>query len=179
MDNYKNLYKLIDGLNNKIKKLENNKIRSQSIIESYRIHYPKENLSNKKYIGLLFDNNINNFDCDNNSDEKPLSSFIKLKKSNILINYYIQLELDSTPLSSVICSISIGIKTKSESKIKIIKGTKQYFDLSNNLIINNRITISNTIVYMSDLGEELCIIGEFNSCCIPNSKKSLLKIFYI
>ena len=31
----------------------------------------------------------------------------------------------------------------------------------------------------SDINEELCIFGEFNSLFIPNSDKSIFKIFYI
>ena len=128
MSEYKKLYKQIGDLNNKIKKLENivgNKKNStqqinknisnssKSTLLSYRIHFPSDIQSNKKYIGLKFNNNFDDFDSDEKSNSKNLISFIKLNKSNIIINYTIQLELelDYTPLNPIYCSIAIGIKT--------------------------------------------------------------------
>jgi hypothetical protein len=194
MNEYKNLYKLIDNLNLKIKNLESNKIKSSSknllnkklnqnnlntLIESYRIHHSKENQTEKKYVGLMFDNNFNNFDSEDNTGNKNLCSFIKLKKSNIIINYSIQLELNYTPISSVICSLALGIRSKSDSKIKIIKGTKYQFDLTSTDVINNKITINNTILYCSASDEELCMIVDVGSNCFVNNKKSIIKLLYI
>ena len=184
MNNYKNLYKLIDGLNNKIKTLESvnsNQIipTNNTVLESYQIYHSKEVSSTKKYVGLLFDNNINKFESDENSGNKNLYSFIKLTKSNILINYSIQLELNFTPISSIICTLALGIKSKSDSKIKIIKGTKYLFDLANANIINGHLTISNTTLYLSNGGEELCMIVDFGLNCKVNHKKSLIKLLYV
>lgn len=200
MTEYKKLYKQIGDLNNKIKKLENivgNKKKflqqtnknilneSKSTLLSYRIHFPKDSYSNKKYIGLKFDNNFNNFDSDEKSINKNLIPFIKLTKSNIIINYTIQLELDLdyTPLNPINCSIAVGIKTSIDTKIKIIKGTKYNFDLCGPNTIDNKLIISNNILYAAEEGEELCIIADFDfasgSNCIINSKKSIIKLLLI
>ena len=98
--------------------------------------------------------------------------------------------MNFTPLNSIQCSIAIGIKNTSDTsdtKIKIIKGTKYNFDLahpSQNLNqINNNIIISNNILYSAEDGEELCIIADFDfasgSNCIVNSKKSIIKLLFI
>ena len=219
MNNYKNIYKLIDGLNNKIKKLESydanynklnnnnsnitsniknycykqektidknqnqnqnqNTIISNTLLESYRIHHSEKYLTTKKYVGLLFDNNFNNFDSDGSSGNKQLNSFIGLRKSNIILSYSLQLELSFTPITSIICSFSLGIKSKSDPKIKIIKGTKHQFDLANSNIVNGHIIVSNTTIYLSNGDEELCMIGDFGSNCKVNPKKSLIKLLYV
>ena len=204
MSNYKNLYKLIDGLNSKIKildfdvknipnknkiekKIENkieNKIekinnQDRSKIESYKILSPSEiTYGKKKYIGLLFDNNFNNYETDDNSKNGNAISFINLAKSNIIINYSIYLELNYTPLSSIICVIALGIRTKTDSKIKIIKGSKQIFDVVNSNVIMGNINLTNTTIYMCGGNEELCMIADFGSVCKINSRKSLIKLFY-
>ena len=197
MSNYKNLYKLIDGLNNKIKNLElsqeiiqnksnnNNKPQNNenknilvSKIESYRIQSSNEINSTKKYIGLMFDSNFNNFETDENSGNKNLITFIKLPKSNIVINYLIQLELNYTPLSQIICSIALGIRSKSDYKIKIIKGTRQIFDVANCHILLGTFNLTNTTIYMSEGDEELCMIADLGNVCKVNPRKSLIKLLY-
>lgn len=194
MSEYKKLYKQINDLNNKIKKLENvvgNKKQSQnykniynnykSTLLSYRVHFPKETYSNKKYIGLKFNDNFNEFDSDEKSNTKNLLSFIKLIKSNVIINYTIQLELNYTPLNSIPCSIAIGIKTTTDSKIKIIKGTKYNFDLLNANTIENKLVISNNVLYSAEDNEELCIIADFDSGsnCVVDNKKSIIKLLFV
>ena len=203
MNNYKNLYKLIDGLNNKIKILEsdvsnlvdknksikniNNGIEKdiktnlqiKSKIESYRILSPNDFTSTKKYIGLMFDSNFNNFETDENSGGKNLLPFIQLPKSNIIINYFIQLELNYTPLSSVICTLALGIRSKTDSKIKIIKDTRQIFDVTNSLVVLGTINLTNSSMYMCGGDEELCMIGDLGSICKVNPRKSLIKLLYI
>lgn len=196
MSEYKKLYKQIGYLNNKIKKLENiigNKKHSQqqinkntfcvpkSTLQSYRIHFPTNVQTNKKYIGLKFNDNFNDFDSDEKSNCKNLIPFIKLSKSNIIINYTIQLELDYTPLNPIHCSIAIGIKTTIDTKIKIIKGTKYNFDLVGPNTIDNKLVISNNVLYSAEDDEELCIIADFDSGsnCAVNSKKSIIKILFI
>jgi len=196
MSEYKKLYKQIADLNNKIKKLENivgNKKQSQnynnicnsykSTLLSYRVHFPKETYYNKKYIGLKFNDNFNDFDSDDKSNSNNLLSFIKLIKSNVIINYTIQLELNYTPLNSIPCSIAIGIKTTSDSKIKIIKGTKYNFDLSNPNTIENKLMISNNVLYSAEDNEELCIIADFDfasgSNCVVDNKKSIIKLLFV
>lgn len=203
MAEYKKLYNQIDKLNNKIKKLElsieekkkqfiktncsnlnkNNTNVSKSTLFSYRIHFPKESYSTKKYIGLKFDDNPNEYDSDTKSGNKNLMSFIKLIKSNVIINYTLQLELDCTPIDSIICSVAVGIRTFTDSKIRIIKGTKNLFDLATTNKIDNRIIISNTLLYSAEDGEELCMIVDFNfvsgTNCTVNSKKSIIKLLFV
>lgn len=203
MTEYKKLYNQIDKLNNKIKKLElsveekkkqniktngsnfnkNNSNISKSTLVSYRIHFPKESYSTKKYIGLKFDDNPNEYDSDTKSGNQNLLSFIKLIKSNVIINYTLQLELDCTPIDSIICSIAIGIRTHTDSKIRIIKGTKNLFDLATINKIDNRIIISNTLLYSAEDGEELCMIVDFDfvsgTNCVVNSKKSIIKLLFV
>ena len=201
MTEYKKLYYQIDKLNNKIKKLEScvnekiqNKINnfnsnknlssniSKSTLTSYRIHFPKETYSTKKYIGLKFDDNPNEYDSDTKSGNQYLVPFIKLIKSNVIINYTLQLELNYTPIDSIICSVAVGIRTTIDSKIRIIKGTKNLFDLATNKI-DNCIILSNTILYSAEDGDELCMIVDFDfvsgTNCVVNSKKSILKLLYI
>lgn len=199
MSEYKKLYKQIGDLNHKIKKLESiitnkknlntnkNNVNTYNLSKtkllSYRIHFPKESNLNKKYIGLKFDDNFNEYDTDDKSNDKNLFSFIKLNKSNLIINYSIQLELNNTPLNSIPCSLALGIKTTSDTKIKIIKGTKYNFDLNSPIIFDNKICISNNILYSSEDGEELCIIADFDFAsgtnCIINSKKSIIKLLFV
>lgn len=207
MNNYKNLYKLIDGLNNKIKFLEsdvsnlaeknrsikninngvekeiktntNTNIKISSKIESYRIQSSNDFSTRKKYIGLMFDSNFNNFETDENSGGKNLLSFIILPKSNIIINYFIQLELTYTPLSSVICTLALGIRSKTDAKIKIIKGTRQIFDVTNSSVVFGNINLTNTSIYMSEGNEELCMIADLGNVCKVNPRKSLIKLLYI
>ena len=183
MHNYKELYKLIENLKLKIKKLDNqkNKLSKNSSINSYRIFSPKIKDNNKKYIGLLFDNNFDDFNTDSSNNLDNCISFIKLKKSNIIINYSLLIDINTMTNSSTICSISLGIKDKNNSKIKIIKGTKNIFDINNkSIIFSNKIQINNTILYDSNIdGEELCMVAELPNYCSINFKKSLLKILYI
>lgn len=199
MNEYKKLYNQIDKLNNKIKKLEfsmssgtkKKYIKPQSNLENkniltllntYQIYFPNKTYSNKKYVGLMFGDNLNTNDSDEKSTSKNsnLYSFIKLNKSNIIINYSIQLELNFTPIDSILCSVALGIKTIHESKIKIIRGTKKFFDLANSNVANNKILISDNVLYSSEEGEELCIIVDFDfgsgSNCTINSKKSIIKL---
>jgi hypothetical protein len=202
MTEYKKLYNQIDKLNNKIKKLElsiNDKKQnflthpnktlsnqtSKSSLISYRIHFPKDSYSNKKYIGLKFESNLNDYDSDEKSLDKNLIPFIKLLKSNVIINYNILLELNFTPIESILCTIAVGIKSQltTDSKIRIIKGTKFIFDLAGSNIIDNKLNITNNILYCANENDELCMIIDFdcgsNSNCIINSKKSIIKLLFI
>lgn len=177
MNNYKDLYKSIDNLKNKIKKLETN--NKESKLESYIIFNPKSNNVNKKYIALLFDNNNNEYESESSNNINNLKSFITLKKGKLIINYSITIDLNEISKNKLIGFLSLGIKSK-DSKIKIIKGSKYIFDLSNvSNIIDNKIYITNTIIYLSNNNEELCMIGQLNKNCIINHKKSLLKILSI
>jgi hypothetical protein len=209
MAEYKKLYNQIDKLNGKIKKLEltmdekkqqntrsipiikkipNSSLNplAKSTILSFRIHFPKEQHLNKKYIGLKFDDNLNSmYDSDEKSTNKNLLSFIKLTKSNIIINYTIQLELNFTPIDSIICSIAVGIRSSlsPDSKIRIIKGTKYIFDLAGPNTIDGKLNISNNVLYSAEENEELCMIADFDfnsgSNCIINSKKSIIKLLFV
>ena len=79
MNNYKDLYKLIDNLKVRIKKLDNQKCKTNSLINSYRIFSPLTKNSCKKYIGLLFDDNFNDFNTDSSNNCNKLSSNCLLK----------------------------------------------------------------------------------------------------
>ncbi len=186
----KDLQKLIDGLNVKIKKLDN-QIRTNTInivnrnpvnntssmIKAYTISYPKNHDKNKKYIGLMFDDNFNDFSSDSNEKSKNKTSFIKMKRGNNIINYSVTIDLEEVSGVSHTNSICLGIKEKNSSKVRIIKGSKYIFDLSNkSIIIGNKITLNNTIIYMSQDGEELCMIADLNSKCKVLQSKSLIKI---
>jgi hypothetical protein len=191
----RDLYKMIENLNYKIKKLDNQiknknfniipsniKNSSQNIsntFKAYGILYPKTYDKNKRYIGLLFDENFNDFSSENNSNTTTKLPFIKLSSGSNIINYSLNIEIDNNinqNNQTHIYSISLGIKEKSNSKVRIIKGSKVFFDLNNKNIINNKITINNTILYSSQLGEELCMVVELGPKCKINSSKSLIKI---
>ncbi len=186
----KDLHKLIEGLNIKIKKLDSqvksniinivnrNPIsNTSSVIKAYTISYPKNHDKNKKYIGLMFDDNFNDFSSDSNEKSKNKTSLIKMKRGNNIINYSVTIDLDEVSNISNTNSICLGIKEKNSSKVKIIKGSKYIFDISNkSTIIGNKIILNNTIIYMSQDGEELCMIADLNFKCKIIQSKSLIKI---
>ena len=151
---------------------------TNTTIESYKINHPKESgiKMSKKYIGLLFSNNSNVFESDDNTGSIGANPFIKLSGLNIIINYSIQLDLDCTPLESTVCSLALGIRTKTDSKVKIIKGTKHLFDIAGSDVINSKLIISNTVLYSSEPNEDLCMIVDLGSNCVVNNKKSIIKI---
>ncbi len=192
--NNKDLHKLIEGLNTKIKKLENqiknntigivnknipvnNVNTTQSQIKAYSISYPKYHDKNKKYIGLMFDDNFNDFSSESNDKSKNKVSFLKLRKGNNIINYSISIDISDVPTNQTINSVCLGIREKNSSKVRLIKGSKYIFDLSNRSnIYNDKITINNTIIYMSEDLEELCMIADLSSKCKILQSKSLIKI---
>ncbi len=190
----RDLYKMIENLNYKIKKLDtqiknknfniipsnvkNSTQNITNIFKAYGILYPKTYDKNKRYVGLLFDENFNDFSSDNNSNTTSKLSFIKLSNGSNIINYSLNIDIDNNiqTQNNPVYSISLGIKEKSNSKVRIIKGSKIFFESNNKNIINNKITINNTILYSSQLGEELCMIVELGPKCKINSSKSLIKI---
>ncbi len=190
----RDLYKMIENLNYKIKKLDtqvknknfnimpsnlkNSTQNITNIFKAYGILYPKTYDKNKRYVGLLFDENFNDFSSDNNSNTTSKLSFIKLSNGSNIINYSLNIDIDNNIQSpnNPVYSISLGIKEKSNSKVRIIKGSKIFFESNNKNIINNKITINNTILYSSQSGEELCMIVELGPKCKINSSKSLIKI---
>ena len=196
----RDLYKMIENLNHKIKKLDNqiknktfniipntntniktntNTNTNTNIFRAYGIIYPKSYDKNKRYIGLLFDENFNDFTSENNEDIKNKLPFIKLSNGNNIINYSVNIDIDDNTLNQQIGSIGLGIKDKTTSKVRIIKGSKIIFDLDNKNSINNKININNTILYASESGEELCMIVELGPKCKIISSKSLIKILSI
>jgi hypothetical protein len=189
MSNNKDLYKLIENLNLKIKKLDTqikskpisslNNIQNNTIIKAYSISYPNNHDKNKKYIGLMFDENFDDFSTETNISSKNKSPFIKLKKGNNIINYSLCLDIDNFN-SNQLNYICLGIKDKTSSKVRIIKGSKYIFNLNNKYqIINDKLIINNTIIYMSDNNEELCMITDLTSKSKINSSKSLIKILML
>ncbi len=106
MSSFQNLNKLIENLNLKIKKLDgelkskpvklsyqtnqNKNINNPNlsvIIKAYSISHPRPVDQNKKYIGLMFDENFNDFTSENSGGSNNKISFIKLKPGNNIINY--------------------------------------------------------------------------------------------
>ena len=182
------LFKLVDNLNIKIKKLENyckNKqsINKMNIISTYRISYPQiTNKNSKKIVGLLFDQNflkdLNSESDDVLSDSNKLS-FIKLKKCNYIINYSITLKINTIIKESCIDTIStfsLGIRElNGNNKIKIIKGSKFQCDITLNTI-DGYIIINNTIIYDSVDIQELCLITTLSKYCNIINKKSIIKV---
>jgi hypothetical protein len=173
MNNNTQLTKLVDNLKNKIKKIEQAK-NTQSEIITYRIHMPlTNNKNNKKYVGLLFSNNL---DISEITDIKDNMSFIKLKKKNNIINYSITLKIEKTDFihKENICTFCLGIKDGS-NKIKIIKGSKVQCDIQKDAIDGN-IIINNSILYEAQDNQELCLISNLNKKTTIVNKKSIIKI---
>ncbi len=203
MTSYQNLNKLIENLNSKIKKLDvdlkskptnivqiqkqaknelqNNISNNLNLsIRAYGISHPKIIDNNKRYIGLMFDENFNDFTSENSGSGSKVS-FIKLKPGNNIINYSVCIDLDEVNniQNNTTCSISLGIKENSNSKVRFIKGSKIIFDPNNridSLGNNNKIIINNTIIYVSVGEEDLCMVGDFSPICKVNASKSLIKI---
>ena len=203
------IYNLIDNLKSHIKKLnvskkyikndyhndhkDNEKIQKINMMKTFRICNPC-NIQNKKYIGLLFDNNFDQLKDDKEVNIENCASFIKLKRSNNIINYSITFDIkEETPidttgtlLSNILkdetnCNycLTLGIKDKKSSKIRIIKGSKNIFNLSTVVIVNNKFIVNSTILYSSNDDDELCLIAELDDKLTVNSKKSLIKILMI
>jgi len=175
-NNYNKLYKLIENLKDKINKLDNKTTHINCVKKyvhpkylTYRICSPCNYDDTKKFIGLLFNSDID--DLKNYELSCNNLSFIKLKKSYCIINYSIHVDVTNYLTINNICSISLGIKDKYSSKIRIIKGSKNIFDL-----LNNKFTINSTILYNAEDDDELCLIAELNSKIKINSKKSIIKI---
>jgi hypothetical protein len=173
-----NLNILIDNFKQKIKSIDKNSSNSFNKIKTYRISLPKK--YSKKYIGLLFDDcdNDDYTDNDSNSDNVKKKSFIKLDNySNYIINYSIQLKIESNDIIDYTL-FSLGIKEKNNKNIKIIKGSRQQF-INKNLAVNNTIIINNTIIFSSDKDQELCLITELSSDIKIINKKSIIKLLHI
>jgi hypothetical protein len=167
------LIKLVDNLKTKIKKLETNKKihNTSSSMITYKLQMPITTYFNsKKYVALLF--NIHN------SDNSNGISFIKLEKTNNIINYSIILKVDHKNTNTDnICSFSLGIRDDG-NKIKIIKGSKVQYDVLQNTIDEN-IIINNTILYESTDNQELCLIASLSKKCTFINKKSIIKILHL
>jgi hypothetical protein len=193
-----NLYKLVDNLKNKLAKLEafcKTNIHKNishiprfnsnaTILYSYRIFYPKITKNTKKFVGLLFDSNFadisgtNDIDIVDDKDINKLS-FIKLNKSNNIINYSITLKVNSfikESNSDTICTFSLGIRElNGNAKVKIIKGSQMQYCITKNTIDGN-IIINNTILFNSVDNQELCLITTLSKYCVLQDKKSIIKI---
>jgi hypothetical protein len=189
-NNYNKLYKLVENLKYKISKLDDNTNKAHSLKKNninylncrndknlfltYKISSPYKNEHDipncKRFIGLQFSNldDSSDYNCSNDK------SFIQLKKSNCIINYSIQIDVVNYLTFNNSCSISLGIREKDNSKIRIIKGSKNIFDL-----LNNKITVNSTILYNAENGDELCIIAEINNKVKINPHKSIIKILLL
>ena len=183
------IHKLIEKLQLEIKKLDNSyKKKCLSEIKTFRISSPQINSknSNKKFIGLLFDAEfdqlINSEDTGNNtSHSSNKKSFLKLKKSNYIINYCITIKIDEQELNNY-CFLSLGIRDEnlsdftSGNKIHMIKGSKQKFHIKQYLV-DGFITIKDTIIYQADDNQQLCLIANFGKKNKLIENKSILKIY--
>jgi hypothetical protein len=156
----------INKLKTKIKKIELLKKNDVPIFITNKIILHKELNDKKKFIALQFSD-----DYDKNDNNK---SFIKLQKKYQIINYFITIKMDDYCKNNKdYCSFTLGIKEN--NIIKTIKSSKTYC-LSTS-IIDNHITISNTIIYSSSGNQELCLIAQLPLNCrniIPD--KSILQI---
>jgi len=186
-NNFNKLYNLVENLKDKISKLDNkNKIHyvkknnihsNNSSLLTYRISFPynyENNNKQKKFIGLLFNNIINDASEIDNSNIQL--SFISLKKSNCIINCSIQLEISNNQFNINTLSafsISVGVREKGSSKIKIIKGSKNIFDIQPN---KSLYIINSTVLYGAESGDEICLITDINNIIKINSNKSIIKI---
>jgi hypothetical protein len=125
----------------------------------------------------MFDDNFNDFSSETNDKSKNKISFLKLRKANNIINYSLCIDVNELSSTQTVNSICLGIREKNSSKVRLIKGSKYIFDLTNkSIIFNDKIIINNTIIYMSEDAEELCMIADLNPKCKINSSKSLIKI---
>jgi hypothetical protein len=190
-NNYNKLYNLIESLKDKISKLDNKKNKvhyikknnikclnnNENSFLTYKISSPLnyENNCNKtkKYIGLLFNSNLYDTTDYNYDNSNTQFSFIKLKKSVCIINYSIQFDIIGHQISTNSCSISVGVKERNSSKIRIIKGGKANLDLSNHKL---GVILNNTILYNAEDGDELCLIADINNKIKINPHKSIIKI---
>jgi hypothetical protein len=186
--NKDDINKLLEDLKTEIKKIDLLcKQKSQlSEIKTYRISCPQitnKNL-NKKYIGLLFDSESNQLiesesSCNNNDNLK--SPFLKLKKCNYIINYCITIKIDNLDQNNF-CFFSLGIRDDtlddyvSGNKIRVIKGSKQKFNIKHN-VCDDIIIIKDTIIYEADKNQELCLISNFGKKNKLLDNKSILKIY--
>jgi hypothetical protein len=169
--------KIEEALINNITK-QINKIESITINKTGRTNNDKKGVNiykicnpqignikaNKKYVGLIFLNNENK------------SSFITLSKNVYIINYYITIivnERGGGGSTNYFCSL--GIKNSDVNKISIIKGSKNFINIKNNLN-NDTIIIKDTIIYEAPINQEICLITDFNKKFNIIEDKSIIKI---
>lgn len=177
-NNYKSLYKSIENLKTKIKKIEHLiNSTSSNMLSIHKISYAKNQDSNKKYIALVF--NIN-MDSSDSSDSQAIH-YIKLKKGNCIINYSLSFDVPVSKNDVKISSVALGIKDMCSSTVfKLIKGSKCIFDVGKKAYMSNgKYIINNTIIYTASNNEELCMIAELNTGTKIYSEKSLIKIIYL
>jgi hypothetical protein len=150
---------------NKSNSLLLNRNSKKEGINTYKISNPQlDNIKvNKKYIGLIFVNN-----------EKK-SSFITLSKNVYIINYYITVMVNDINEKNNNYFCSLGIKNSDVNKISIIKGSKNYINIKNNLH-SELIIIKDTIIYEAPVNQEICLITDFNKKCNIVEDKSIIKI---
>ena len=186
--NKDDINKLLENLKSEIRKMDILcKKKSQlSEINTFRISSPSINNknSNKRYIGLLFDNEfnqlINSEETGQNSTTNK-KSFLKLKRSNYIINYCVTIKIDEQEINNF-CFISLGIRDENSSdftsgnKIHMIKGSRQKFSIKH-LLVDGMITIKDTIIYQAEENQQLCLIANFGKKNKLLENKSILKIY--
>jgi hypothetical protein len=160
-----NKIELITANQNRIN-TKNNKVPNTHC-NTYKICNPQiGNIkANKKYVGLVFLNN------------EVKSSFITLSKNVYIINYYITIttNINTTNERYNTNFCSLGIKNSNMNKITIIKGSKNFINIKNNLY-SETIIIKDTIVYEAPTTQELCLITDFNNKYNIVEDKSIIKI---
>jgi hypothetical protein len=158
----------IESINKSGSVLSRNSINNKKGINTYKICNPQiGNIkANKKYVGLIFLNN------------ESKSSFITLSKNVYIINYYITIMVNERNVYSngnINYFCSLGIKNSDVNKISIIKGSKNFINIKNNLHYET-IIIKDTIIYEAPINQEICLITDFNKKFNIVEDKSIIKI---
>jgi hypothetical protein len=165
MNNNIDLKKLINNLKENISELKKSKNDKAKFL-FFKIVLPLSTDTNKKYLALLFNNEIHGKEIDSNKN----IMCICLKKRYNIINYCLTLKTNEFNKN---CSFALAIKEN--NKIKIIKGSKMNYCFSKK-IDDKEITLNNTLIYNSEKNEELCLIGTVLNDIELISEKSFIKI---
>lgn len=165
MNNNIDLKKLINNLKENISELKKSKNDKAKFL-FFKIILPVSTDTHKKYLAMLFNNEINDKEIDSSKN----IMCIYLKKRYNIINYCLTIKTDDLNKH---CSFALAIKEN--NKIKIIKGSKMnyYFNKKTD---DKEITLNNTLIYNSEKNEELCLIGTVVNNIELISEKSFIKI---
>lgn len=177
-----------------IKELESNIGKLQNIIEKksstqlnkkffeYEIGFSninkrREKNEQKKYVGLSFfemNDYYDNSDDEDNIDLLEEKQKINLEKDKVyIINYSITISIKNISSQSKY-AVFLGIKNKKSDKVNIIKGSKSFFEISDE--DNGKIIISNTTMHNNKHESELYVMCQLDDSCTLINKKCYLKL---